>query len=253
MRHLNPFVSQLDPELHTLSYVRVSSSFLFTAVLTAAAKLLHAPLYASLSALAEDLFVECFRGGTKSVEIVQAILILTYWKKPDDSRAWLSVGYATRMAIELGWHQLGGDEMKAPANASELTIRKFRNLERTWLVLFVYDRRLKDVTTSVDTEAIWNSGSSALTMLKLVSEASTSQLLYFAQDSVHVMIAYATVFLVKDVQGAEAFATSAAADSQDIAFSHGSDSLTLAGDEAWALIFANAGFNVDEGTFMLPA
>lgn len=57
--------------------------------------------------------------------------------------------------------------------------------------------RLKDVTTSVDTEAIWNSGSSALTMLKLVSEASTSQLLYFAQDSVHVMIAYATVFLVK--------------------------------------------------------
>lgn len=57
--------------------------------------------------------------------------------------------------------------------------------------------RLKDVATSVDTEAIWNSGSSALDMLKLVSDASTSQLLYFAQDSVHVMIAYATVFLVK--------------------------------------------------------
>ena len=57
--------------------------------------------------------------------------------------------------------------------------------------------KLKDVTTSVDTEAIWNSGSSALSMLDLVSEASTSQLLYFAQDSVHVMIAYATVFLVK--------------------------------------------------------
>lgn len=141
MRHLNPFVSQLDPQLHTLGYVRASSSFLFTAVLAAAAKLLHAPLYASLSAHAEDLFVECFRGGTKSVEVVQAVLILTYWKKPDDSRAWLSVGYATRMAIELGWHQLGSEEMKAPENASEPTIRKFRNLERTWLVLFVYDRR----------------------------------------------------------------------------------------------------------------
>lgn len=57
--------------------------------------------------------------------------------------------------------------------------------------------RLKDIVTSVDTEAIWNSCVSALNMLKLVSELSTSQLLYFAQDSVHVMIAYATVFLIK--------------------------------------------------------
>ena len=57
--------------------------------------------------------------------------------------------------------------------------------------------RLKDIETSVDTEAIWNSYSSALDMLKLVSEPSLAKLLYFAQDSVHVMIAYATVFLIK--------------------------------------------------------
>jgi hypothetical protein len=141
MKHLNPFVSQLDPELHTLSYVRASSPLLFTAVLSAAAKLLQIPLYPALSTLAEYLFVESFRNGSKSVEIVQAILILTYWKKPDDNRAWLSVGHAIRMAIELGWHRLGSDEMKCSANASEITIRKFRDVERTWLVLFVYDRR----------------------------------------------------------------------------------------------------------------
>ena len=141
MKHLNPFVSQLDPQLHTLGYVRASSSFLFTAILSAAAKLLHAPLYPALSTHAEDLFVKSFRNGLKSVEIVQAILILTYWKKPDDNRAWLSVGHAIRMAIELGWHQLGSGEMKCSANASEITIRKFRDVERTWLVLFVYDRR----------------------------------------------------------------------------------------------------------------
>jgi hypothetical protein len=141
MKHLNSFVSQLDPQLHTLSYVRASSSFLFTAVLSAAAKLLHAPLYPALSTHAEDLFIKNFRNGSKSVEIVQAILILTYWKKPDDNRAWLSVGHAIRMAIELGWHQFGSGEMKCSANASEITIRKFRDMERTWLVLFVYDRR----------------------------------------------------------------------------------------------------------------
>lgn len=141
MKHFNPFVSQLDRQLHTLSYVRASSSFLFTAVLSAAAKLLHAPLYPALSTHAEDLFIESFRNGSKSVEIVQAILILTYWKKPDDNRAWLSVGHAIRMAIELGWHQLGSSEMECSADASEITIRKFRDVERTWLVLFVYDRR----------------------------------------------------------------------------------------------------------------
>jgi hypothetical protein len=57
--------------------------------------------------------------------------------------------------------------------------------------------RLKDIETSVDTEAIWNSYSSALDMLKLVSEPASAQLVYFAQDSVHVMIAYATIFLIK--------------------------------------------------------
>ena len=57
--------------------------------------------------------------------------------------------------------------------------------------------RLRDIVTSVDTEAIWNSCSSALDMLRFASEPSASQLVYFAQDSVHVMIAYATVFLIK--------------------------------------------------------
>lgn len=141
MKHMNPFVSQLDPQLHTLDYVRESSSFLFTAVLAAAAKMLHPSLYRSLSTHAEDLLTESFRCGSKSVEVVQAILILTYWKRPDDSRAWLSVGYAVRMAIELGWHQLGTDELRPPTMQSDLMARQFRNVERTWLVLFVYDRR----------------------------------------------------------------------------------------------------------------
>jgi hypothetical protein len=69
------------------------------------------------------------------------------------------------------------------------------------LLLFTFplraSMRSRSIATSVDTEAIWNSCSSALDMLKLVSAPSASQLVYFAQDSVHVMIAYATVFLIK--------------------------------------------------------
>jgi hypothetical protein len=47
------------------------------------------------------------------------------------------------------------------------------------------------------TAAIWTSHASAIEMLSLVSKPDISPLLYFAQDSVHVMIAYAAVFLVK--------------------------------------------------------
>ena len=141
MKHLNPFISQLNPTLHTFQYVRGMSSFLFTAILAAAAKLLHPALRKNLLSHAEELFLESFRSGAKSVETVQAILILTYWKEPRDNRAWLNVGLAIRMAIELGWHHLGSDGMRPPENTTDLEAMRFRNVERTWLVLFVYDRR----------------------------------------------------------------------------------------------------------------
>jgi hypothetical protein len=141
MKHLNPFISQLDPSLHTFWYVREKSSFLFTAVLAAAAKLLHPALRKSLLSHAEELFIESFRCGAKSVETIQAICILTYWKEARDNRAWLNVGHAIRMAIELGWHNLGSDGMRPPENMSGRQAMEFRNIERTWLVLFVYDRR----------------------------------------------------------------------------------------------------------------
>lgn len=47
------------------------------------------------------------------------------------------------------------------------------------------------------TAAIWTSHANAIEMLSLVAKPDISPLLYFAQDSVHVMIAYAAVFLVK--------------------------------------------------------
>jgi hypothetical protein len=101
---LNPYISQLDPRLHTFDYVR-RSSFLFTAVLAMSAKIFSPAVYHTLYDHAQDLYTESFRNGTKSTEIVQAILILTYWKQPQDTRAWTSVGYAIRMCMDMGWHK----------------------------------------------------------------------------------------------------------------------------------------------------
>jgi hypothetical protein len=140
MTELNPYISQLDPNLHSLEYVRQKSSFLLSAILTAASKSFEPALYPSLHAHAEKLFLEAFQRGDKSTETVQAIMILTYWKEPNDTRAWMSVGLAIRMSMDLGWHKLGSNATP-PEDLTEARQRSIRNDERTWLVLFVYDRR----------------------------------------------------------------------------------------------------------------
>ncbi|KAH7034594.1 uncharacterized protein B0I36DRAFT_360100 [Microdochium trichocladiopsis] len=143
MRCQNPFINQLDPNLHTLSYVRQRSSFLTSAVLAVAAKGTDTPLYERLVDHAEDLLTTSFRQGRKSTETAQAVMVLTYWKKPEDNRAWISLGYAVRMGMELGWHRLhrysSDDFAKLRSNLERL---EARNIQRTWYILFVYDRSM---------------------------------------------------------------------------------------------------------------
>lgn len=135
---LNPFVSQLDPNLHSFAYVRAKSSFLLTAALAASAKIFHPGLYPDLYEHAQNLSTAVFRNGIKTVEAVQAILVLTYWKEPNDNRVWTLVGFVVRICMDLGWHTLTPEDH---LGESEVARRERRNIQRTWLVLFVYDRR----------------------------------------------------------------------------------------------------------------
>lgn len=147
MRRFNPWICQFDPELHTFAYVRKRSAFLLTSIVSAAAKVFNPSLRPSLQAHADRLFGESFSQGTKSAEVIHAILVLTYWKEPEDTRAWLSIGYVIRMCMELGWHKLHinkRDNSLVQAQqdqALEASRRALRDSERLWLLLFVYDRR----------------------------------------------------------------------------------------------------------------
>jgi hypothetical protein len=145
MTDMNPFVSQLDPELHTMSLVRSRSAFLFTAILMVASKALNPGLYSSLREHAEMLLTDAVRYGRKSTEVVQAISIMTYWKDPEDVRVFVNVGLAIRIAVDLGWHELAS--ITSQEARTEIDRRERRNVERTWLVLFVYDRRYVMVCT----------------------------------------------------------------------------------------------------------
>ena len=114
---------------------------MFTAILAAAAKAFHPPLHAQLRAHTEYLLTKSFSEGTKSPETVQAIMLSTYWKDPADTRSWLFVGYAIRICMELGWHKLEDISANALEKMSQREAREAMNIRRTWLVLFVYDRR----------------------------------------------------------------------------------------------------------------
>lgn len=139
MQSLNPYVCQMDPILHTLNYVRRRCSFLLTAILAAAAKALNPTLHGKLQQHAETLFANSFRLGKKSIEIAQAVLIMTYWKEPEDTRVWISVGYVIRMGMDLGWHRLQwSSNRQYPSTEMQ---REARNIQRLWYILFVYDRR----------------------------------------------------------------------------------------------------------------
>ncbi|KAH9951420.1 hypothetical protein B0H21DRAFT_718945 [Amylocystis lapponica] len=136
---LNAFINLFDPALHSFNYVRGRCPFLFTSMLMAGCKFFKPELYVSVQRLAHEFGVRAFAENWKRVEVVQAFMCLTYWKEPDDTRTFTYIGYACRMAVELGLNRYVG---KRVLNESDFEMRERRNRERTYLVLFVHDRSL---------------------------------------------------------------------------------------------------------------
>ncbi|THV08056.1 hypothetical protein K435DRAFT_741674 [Dendrothele bispora CBS 962.96] len=140
---LNPFVNLFDPALHSVHYVRSRSPFLFTVLLMAGCKFFKPELAKQCQKLANDFATKAFSEAWKSVEVVQAFACLTYWRDPDDNRTWTFIGYACRMAVELGLNRYVAHP---PSNETESQLLERRNRERTYLVLFVHDRSLSTQT-----------------------------------------------------------------------------------------------------------
>ncbi|KAH7889823.1 fungal-specific transcription factor domain-containing protein, partial [Phlebopus sp. FC_14] len=136
---LNPFINLFDPALHSVEYVRSKCPFLFTTLIMAGCKFFEPSLYKECLRLAHKLAVYAFDKAWKRVEVVQAFACLTYWREQDDNRTWTYIGYACRMAVELGLNRFVA---KPPENETEFQLRERRNRERTYLVLFVHDRSL---------------------------------------------------------------------------------------------------------------
>ncbi|KAF8633741.1 hypothetical protein AX17_004397 [Amanita inopinata Kibby_2008] len=139
---LNPFINLFDPALHTVAYVRSKCPFLFTTLIMAGCKFFRHEDFRACQKLANDFAVRAFAEAWKRVEVVQAFACLTYWKDYDDKRTWTYIGYACRMAVELGLNRY----VPLPMNETEFQKLERRNRERTYLVLFVHDRSLSTQT-----------------------------------------------------------------------------------------------------------
>ncbi|KAF7304768.1 Zn(2)-C6 fungal-type domain-containing protein [Mycena kentingensis (nom. inval.)] len=156
---LNPFINLFDITLHTPQRVRNRCPLLFTTVrslhyrayyllnvsklIMAATKFFRPELFRPCQKLAHELAVRAFAEGWKRVEVVQAFACLTYWKDPDDNRIWTYIGYACRMAIELGLNRYCATP---PPNETDFQRAERRSRERTFLVLFIHDRSLSTQT-----------------------------------------------------------------------------------------------------------
>ncbi|KAF8136647.1 fungal-specific transcription factor domain-containing protein, partial [Boletus edulis] len=143
--HMNMHCHLLDQEFHTPALVCSRSPFLLTSICAIASKFYtHRPeLHSRLTELAQKLAFSVPARGYKSLEIVQAYLLLTLWgcgavERYEYDKTWLLLGMAIRMATDLNLHRktaVSHDTPEARARDKEV-----HNRERTWLLCFALDR-----------------------------------------------------------------------------------------------------------------
>ncbi|BEI99236.1 hypothetical protein CcaverHIS631_0402790 [Cutaneotrichosporon cavernicola] len=136
MERLNPLVAVLDANLHTLEYLRRTSSVLFSTVLASSSRFFRQDLHPALISHARTVLDRALLSGVSETGVVQSLMIMTYWKDPEDTSGWMKVGMAIRLGYSRFWHIPRLD----PLPEDEREARKLLNAERTWFCLFSFDR-----------------------------------------------------------------------------------------------------------------
>lgn len=114
---LNPQIALLDPKLHTTDYLRRRSSVLFTAVLAASSKFYQKGVYSTLLSHANTIASRALWAAGEDTPLVQAVLILVYWKLPTDTGAWGKIGWAVRMGLQFRWDE--GRQRPLPSDRTQ--------------------------------------------------------------------------------------------------------------------------------------
>ncbi|KAG7089211.1 hypothetical protein E1B28_010913 [Marasmius oreades] len=136
---MNPSVSLVDPVLYTPQRTGDLSPFLFTVICAIASKYYEKRpgLHEQAMSYAEASAGRSLLRGQKNVEMCMAYILLSLYPpltRQEDSRSYLYLGVAIRIATELGLHL---PPIENPTN--EVQAREQLNRTRVWLNCFNLD------------------------------------------------------------------------------------------------------------------
>ncbi|KDR72902.1 hypothetical protein GALMADRAFT_73007 [Galerina marginata CBS 339.88] len=138
---VNPFISLLDPVLHTPASTFARCPFLFTVVCAISSRYYaeKSEIYPIAMHFAKHSAANALIDGWKSVELCQAYILMSIYAVParrwEEDRSWLYTGLAIRIATDLNLHIVSTTK---PQN--EKQEREILNKTRVWMICFNLDR-----------------------------------------------------------------------------------------------------------------
>ncbi|KAG8704585.1 hypothetical protein FRC08_002160 [Ceratobasidium sp. 394] len=140
---IDAVIAIIDPTIHTVAGVKARCPFLFTVICAIASRywVERPELYTVLMHHAKSAAATAITDGWKSLEVCQAYLLLSVYPQParswEEDRAWLYLGCAIRLAMDLNLYKQGARKFVNEAHEREVL-----NRTRTWLICFNMDRAL---------------------------------------------------------------------------------------------------------------
>ncbi|KAI9508712.1 fungal-specific transcription factor domain-containing protein [Russula earlei] len=137
---INPFISLLEPKLHTPALTFSRCPFLFTVVCAISLRYSEKrEVYPIAMHFAKTAAANALIDGWKSVELCQAYILLSIYAVParrwEEDRSWLYTGLAIRIATDLNLHIL--PPKKPTTEQQEL---EMLNRTRIWIICFNIDK-----------------------------------------------------------------------------------------------------------------
>ncbi|EGO18461.1 hypothetical protein SERLADRAFT_481133 [Serpula lacrymans var. lacrymans S7.9] len=140
-KHVNPFISLLDPVLHTPESTFARCPFLFTVICAVSSRYYteKSEIYPIAMHFAKHSAANALIEGWKSVELCQAYILMSIYSVParrwEEDRSWLYTGLAVRIATDLNLHQVSTVQPQC-----EREEREILNRTRVWMICFNLDR-----------------------------------------------------------------------------------------------------------------
>lgn len=144
-RDVDPFISLLDPVLHTPQTTFTRCPFLFTVICAISSRYhpVKSSIYPIAMHFAKHSAANALIDGWKSVELCQAYILMSIHAVParrwEEDRSWLYTGLAIRIATDLNLH-LASSAPPPKGKRTEEYEREQLNRDRVWQICFNLDR-----------------------------------------------------------------------------------------------------------------